>query len=107
MLGSKALARGGSRLSRKRNIPGTVGNNGVQERRGWASVGLVSAGSPLGDQLLVADQLVAGLLIGLAAVDLLQITEAKLHGGEHGIVVVHGVPNGEHRPREERPGSDR
>jgi len=53
------------------------------------SAGLHPEGSPLGEELLVAHQLVAGELVGLEAVAIAQILEPKLHGGEHGVVVVH------------------
>ena len=53
------------------------------------SAGLVPRRGPLGDQLLMAHQLVAGVLVGLTAVAIAQVLEAELHGGEHGVVVVH------------------
>ena len=53
------------------------------------SAGLEPEGSPLGDQLLMAHQLVAGVFIGLSEVAIAQVLEAELHGGEHGVVVVH------------------
>ena len=39
--------------------------------------------------MLMAHQLVAGVLVGLAAVAGAQVLETELHGGEHGVVVVH------------------
>jgi len=53
------------------------------------SAGQNAEGGPLGDQLLVAHQLIAGVLVGLAAVAGAQVLETELHGGEHGVVVVH------------------
>ena len=53
------------------------------------SAGLKPGRGPLGDQLLMAHQLVAGVLVGLTAVAIAQVLEAELHGGEHGVVVVH------------------
>ena len=47
---------------------------------------------PLGDQLLVAHQLVAGVLVWLVAVVLKQVGKPLLHCGEHGMVLVHGEP---------------
>ena len=53
------------------------------------SAGPEPEGSPLGDQLLMAHQLVAGVFIGLSEVAIAQVLEAELHGGEHRMVVVH------------------
>ena len=57
--------------------------------RNRQSAGLEPEGCPLGDQLLMAHQLVAGVLVGLTAVAVAQVLEPELHGGEHGVVVVH------------------
>ena len=48
-------------------------------------------GSPLGEELFTTDQLVAGQLVGLAAVHIPQVLKAPLHGGEHRVVFVHGM----------------
>lgn len=48
----------------------------------------------MGDQLFLADELVAGLLVGFVAVTVAEIGQADLQGVEHGMVVVQGKRRG-------------
>jgi hypothetical protein len=62
--------------------------------KGGGSVLAAAPGNPLVDQLLQANQLVAGLLVGLLGIGAAQAAQLGVEGQQHGMVLVQSAISG-------------
>lgn len=65
-----------------------------RRQKGSGSVLAAAARNPLVDQLLQANQLVAGLLVGLLGIGAAQAAQLGIEGQQYGMVLVQGAISG-------------